>query len=276
MTGQQLPDSLPALRNYLASLGHASTRAAFENGIIPVVGVEYRHLFKPGDSSEALIEIPPQQFARIEPHPYAELGAPYDGHSPFHIRQTLLPRLQLAQDVLKARRPGWSLQIFDAWRPLAVQSYMVEHEFAQLVQARGLSSKEITSELTGELWNQVFSIWARPTHDPAMPPPHSTGAAIDITLLDADAATANMGSKIDAFGSVSLPGHFANSRSGSEQAAHTNRALLAEVMATAGFQRHPYEWWHFSYGDQLWALGCWLDAPAVYPTPIYGGLGAPG
>jgi D-alanyl-D-alanine dipeptidase len=272
MPESPLPDSLPALRNYLASLPHASPRAAFESDISPVVGVEYRHLFSAGDSSEALTEIPQQQFARIEPHPYAELGAPYDGHSPFHIRQTLLPRLQLAQDVLNARRPGWSLQIFDAWRPLAVQRYMVEHEFAQLVQDRGVSSKALTSELAGELWQQVFSIWARPSADPAMPPPHSTGAAIDITLLHANGATANMGSEIDAFGGVSLPGHFANSRSNSEQAAHANRELLADVMATAGFQRHPYEWWHFSYGDQLWALGCWLDAPAVYPTAIYGGI----
>ncbi|MFM7652374.1 MAG: D-alanyl-D-alanine dipeptidase, partial [Vulcanococcus sp.] len=21
----------------------------------------------------------------------------------------------------------------------------------------------------------------------------------------------------------------------------------------AGFEQHPNEWWHFSYGDQLWA-----------------------
>jgi D-alanyl-D-alanine dipeptidase len=26
-------------------------------------------------------------------------------------------------------------------------------------------------------------------------------------------------------------------------------------MATAGFKRHLNEWWHFSYGDQIWA---WL------------------
>ncbi|MFZ9739796.1 MAG: M15 family metallopeptidase, partial [Prochlorotrichaceae cyanobacterium] len=30
---------------------------------------------------------------------------------------------------------------------------------------------------------------------------------------------------------------------------------LRQVMTTAGFANHPKEWWHFSYGDQLWA---WL------------------
>jgi D-alanyl-D-alanine dipeptidase len=24
-------------------------------------------------------------------------------------------------------------------------------------------------------------------------------------------------------------------------------------MASAGFVQHPNEWWHFSWGDQLWA-----------------------
>jgi len=32
-------------------------------------------------------------------------------------------------------------------------------------------------------------------------------------------------------------------------------------MASAGFARHPNEWWHFSVGDQLWA---WINhAPAA-------------
>lgn len=27
-------------------------------------------------------------------------------------------------------------------------------------------------------------------------------------------------------------------------------------MNQAGFVQHPNEWWHFSYGDQLW---CWIS-----------------
>jgi D-alanyl-D-alanine dipeptidase len=34
---------------------------------------------------------------------------------------------------------------------------------------------------------------------------------------------------------------------------HQRRSLLAAVMQQAGFAQHPNEWWHFSYGDQLWA-----------------------
>ena len=37
------------------------------------------------------------------------------------------------------------------------------------------------------------------------------------------------------------------------QVFHKRRSLLLSVMNQAGFVQHPNEWWHFSYGDQLWA-----------------------
>jgi D-alanyl-D-alanine dipeptidase len=41
------------------------------------------------------------------------------------------------------------------------------------------------------------------------------------------------------------------------------RKLLASVLGEEGFVCHPNEWWHFSYGDQLWA---WRSgrAEAIY------------
>jgi D-alanyl-D-alanine dipeptidase len=272
MTDASAIDRLLDLRRKLGALPHHSLREAFERGIDPAQGVEYRHLFASGASTEQLVEIPLAEFARIDPHPYAELGAPYDGHSPFHLRQSVLPRLQLAQNVLRAQRPGWSIRVFDAWRPLAVQRYMVEHEYARLKQLRGLSGRELDAQTEAQLWQEVFGLWARPDEDMAAPPPHTTGAAIDITLLDEHGTELDMGSAIDDFGGAALPGYFADSADVGEQKAHANRQLLASVMAMSGFARHPYEWWHFSFGDQMWALMCWLDEPMVYQTPLYGRL----
>tara|TARA_B100000212_G_scaffold75249_1_gene53229 strand:+ start:321 stop:476 length:156 start_codon:yes stop_codon:yes gene_type:complete len=34
---------------------------------------------------------------------------------------------------------------------------------------------------------------------------------------------------------------------------HNRRNLLKQVMLKFEFVQHPCEWWHFSYGDQLWA-----------------------
>ena len=34
---------------------------------------------------------------------------------------------------------------------------------------------------------------------------------------------------------------------------NSRRHLLREIMTKFGCAQHPNEWWHFSYGDQLWA-----------------------
>ena len=39
----------------------------------------------------------------------------------------------------------------------------------------------------------------------------------------------------------------------SDEEARTNRRLLYWVMTEAGFANNPTEWWHYSWGDQLWA-----------------------
>ncbi len=262
--------SLQDLKLHLGEFSADDLRGAFERHIDPASGVEYRGLFAAGHSEEPLVEVPDAEFKRVDPHPYAEVGAPYNSRSPFYIRQSVLPRLQLAQNVLRSQRPGWSIQIYDAWRPLPVQRYMVEHEFERLKSLDGLDKEDIDADTEQRLWRKVFSVWARPSDDPQLPPPHTTGAALDITLLDNHGNPADMGSSIDCFGEASLPAHFANSPVETGQRAHDNRVLLAEVMTMAGFQRHPFEWWHFSFGDQLWALMSWLDTPMVYQTPLYG------
>lgn len=35
-----------------------------------------------------------------------------------------------------------------------------------------------------------------------------------------------------------------------------NRLILLRAMQRAGFVNYPTEWWHFSYGDKMWAAYC--------------------
>lgn len=39
----------------------------------------------------------------------------------------------------------------------------------------------------------------------------------------------------------------------SETEAQKNRRLLFWAMSEAGFVNNPTEWWHYSWGDQMWA-----------------------
>ena len=217
------------------------------------------------ECGEPLVPIPLELFAVVSPHPYQKLGAPY-GRSPYHLRQSVLNSLSQAQYQLQRLHPNWQIQIFDAYRPVAVQQFMVDYTFADVVQTQGLTLTELSAAQRGAIWEQVYQIWAVPSLEDSCPPPHSTGAAVDVTLVDSTGQAVNMGSAIDELSTRSHPDYFANSTEPLSQQYHSHRQLLWDVMRYAGFQRHPGEWWHFSLGDQMWA---WLTNQSGNPVMAY-------
>ena len=76
------------------------------------------------DSKEILLEVP-DSFLRFSPHPYESLGAPYKDKSPFYLRRTVVKRLLIAQERLSCIKPCYRLKIFDGFRPLDVQLFMI-------------------------------------------------------------------------------------------------------------------------------------------------------
>jgi zinc D-Ala-D-Ala dipeptidase len=222
------------------------------------------------ECGEPLVPIPLDIFAVASPHPYQKLGAPYGDRSPFFLRQGILDRLYDAQTYLQYHQPGWRIQIFDAYRPVAVQQYMVDYTFHELVTAQGLSPQELTPTQRQAFQEQVYQFWALPSLDPATPPPHSTGAAIDITLVDAENQTIDMGSPIDEISPRSYPDYFANRCHPDGVQYQNHRQILADAMRSARFRQHPNEWWHFSFGDQLWAWLSQPETPTVSAIARYG------
>lgn len=77
---------------------------------------------------EALAPIPMDgTFAFFSPHPYEALGAPYGDVSPFSLREGVLFSLMEASKSLHKIHPGYRLRIFDAYRPIEVQAFMVDY-----------------------------------------------------------------------------------------------------------------------------------------------------
>ncbi len=216
------------------------------------------------ECGEALVSIPLENFAVVTPHPYATLGAPYGDFSPYFLRQGVLQKLLRAQSHLQTNHPGWQLQIFDAYRPIPVQQFMVDYTFNQLAEKAGLNAENLSKEQRSHLTTKVTEFWAVPSANPNTPPPHSTGAAVDLTLVNEQGIAVNMGSAIDEISPRSYPDHFADSSESQAQQYHHHRSVLAKAMNTAGFQQHPNEWWHFSTGDQLWAYQTGAGAIAQY------------
>lgn len=222
------------------------------------------------ECGEPLVPIPLELFAVESPHPYEKLGAPYGETSPYYLRLSVVENLIRSQNDLQSLCPGWRIQVFDAYRPVAVQQFMVDYSFAQEIQHRGLTSAQLSPNQRQEIWEAVYQIWAVPSLDKTTPPPHSTGAAVDVTLVDDSGKIVDMGSPIDELSERSHPDYYAFNSHPEAQHYHAYRQLLRDVMLKAGFQRNPKEWWHFSYGDQMWAWVSHQVQPASNFVARYG------
>jgi D-alanyl-D-alanine dipeptidase len=222
------------------------------------------------ESGEPLLPIPLEYFVVENPPPYQKLGADYQGRSPYYLRQGVMEILLKARANLSQLHPGWKLKIFDAYRPVEVQQFMVDYSFNLVCQQRGLNINQLSAKDRQNIYEQVYQIWAIPSNNPQTPPPHSTGAAVDITLVDEGGNIVDMGGEIDELSGCSHPNYYAAQDSLEARKYHNLRQLLNEVLTSAGFRRHPGEWWHFSWGDQMWA---WLynqEYPQSKVTAKYG------
>ncbi|MBI5163787.1 MAG: D-alanyl-D-alanine dipeptidase [Magnetospirillum sp.] len=77
--------------------------------------------------------------------------------------------------------------------------------------------------------------------DPRRGSPHSMGAAVDLTLIDAASGRPlEMGTGFDAFTPLSHHGN-----QDIPAAAQRNRHLLLGLMTTAGWDFYRNEWWHY-------------------------------
>lgn len=72
---------------------------------------------------------------------------------------------------------------------------------------------------------------------------HDTGAAIDLSLCDADGNDFDFGTKIkEKYKKVRLT-----------DKQKENRKMLKSAMDAQKFVNIPGQWWHFSYGDKIWS-----------------------
>jgi D-alanyl-D-alanine dipeptidase len=84
---------------------------------------------------------------------------------------------------------------------------------------------------------------------------HNCGGAIDVTLASADGKALDMGTlhPSEEDNAEAIPKFPMFSKEITE-AQVRNRALLRETMVAAGFVWYPGEWWHYCWGDRMWAV----------------------
>ena len=204
------------------------------------------------DNGEKLIAIP--SFLKfLDPHPYSHLGAPYkDKTSIWKLREEVINRLVKVNDCLISKS-SFKLLIYDSWRPLEVQEFMFKRAFLLECEKSDIDISFENIKSYPSILNKVEKFWAYPSYDTRCPPPHSTGGALDVCLSDKEGNLVEMGSMVDQMDETSNPYFYANMKNEEAIIWNSRRNLLREIMTKFGFVQHPNEWWHFSYGDQLWA-----------------------
>ena len=159
------------------------------------------------------------------------------------VRKGVAEKLARAAESLP---DGTDIIIIEGFRPLAQQRFMYE---------------ELKKEFAGKHpeWNKatlhrITNTMSAPPDDPC-PPPHTTGGAVDLSLMRVkDGEWLDMTSPFE-MDETSAPGD----TPGLSDEAQANRRLLFKALEKTGLTNYLGEWWHWSYGDSGWALRVGAD-----------------
>lgn len=132
-----------------------------------------------------------------------------------YLRKSTAEALVKANEAFK--QLGYRIKLFDCYRPLSVQ-------------------KKMWKILPG-------------THyvaNPAKGSKHNRGAAVDLTLVDAQGRELNMGTPFDFFGKEAHHTYTEHTKEVLE-----NRKLVKETLNKYNFKSIYSEWWHYEYRPEM-------------------------
>ncbi|MGR3304459.1 MAG: M15 family metallopeptidase [Candidatus Scalindua sp.] len=162
-------------------------------------------------------------------------------------------RDSVAKILIKASKllpGGRKFVVLDAWRPIEVQKII----FNKYKESLERDSPNTNERKLIDLTRKYVSL---PSANEDNPSPHSTGGAIDLSLLDSSGNYLNMGTSFDDFNEKSNTRYYeqlietGKKLSDKEFIILNNRRLLFHIMNKVGFTNYSEEWWHYDYGDQL-------------------------
>ncbi len=169
------------------------------------------------------------------------------------VRKEVLDKLLEAKSKLPS---NITFKIWDAYRPFALQEELYYKYKDQIIKEFNLSNR--SKEEQDEVIKNYVSL---PIANEEFPPLHTTGGAIDLTLIYEDTKEElNMGIGFDSFSSLTSTDSF--EEEGMDEEVRNNRRLLYYTMTSVGFTNLPSEIWHYDYGDRAWAF--YNKKPSIY------------
>ena len=206
--------------------------------------LKYEHILVE-ESGEPLVDLADYGFV-LEPAYYND---GLSDTSEMYLRKAVAERLEAVREELSPL----NFKIWDGWRSREVQQNIYMKYWKEM------ESKH--PDWTEEQLREQVGIFVTIATDPNRIPIHSTGGAVDLTLVDESGAELDMGTRFDHFGPEAAAFYF--EQDGDNETARDHRRILREALTQAYFRYDENEWWHFDYGNQVWAAA--LDKPkAIY------------
>ena len=192
------------------------------------------------DSHEPLVDLTQQSSIAYGPSPEIANNQDY-----IYLRKTVYEKLNQAQGSLPK---GLYFCLYEGYRSLALQKMIFDKQYANVKKRHPeWSSTQLFAETT-KLVSPVIN-----EDGSKNIPPHSTGGALDVYLIDDHGKAVDMGIHPkdwmqDEGGVLSLTSSTLISTT-----AKMNRRIMSQALAAVGFVNYPTEYWHWSYGDRYWA-----------------------
>lgn len=166
---------------------------------------------------------------------YNFVGKPIDGYK----NPVAILTKPAAQALLKAQQEllnkGYSLKIFDAYRPQRAVSHFMA--WAKKPNDTLMKQEFYPDIKKADLFRLGFI---------ASRSGHSRGSTIDLTLINCKTGKeVDMGGSYDFFGSISH-----HKATGITARQKENRRMLKKVMMEYGFRPYAKEWWHYTLKNE--------------------------
>ncbi|MCX6752984.1 MAG: D-alanyl-D-alanine carboxypeptidase family protein [Candidatus Nomurabacteria bacterium] len=175
-----------------------------------------------------------------------------DYESLFFVRKTVAEKLQKVSLLLPA---GINLVIIEGYRTMQSQ----QHEWDSVFKKIKSNDESLTDE---EVEVQARLVVAKPS--PLSN--HHCGGAVDISLIYDNGILVDMGTNYISASSIEDKIKFPMLSDKITEEQKKNRKILRDVMETENFVWYPGEWWHYCWGDRMWAV--YTNQTECYYGPI--------
>lgn len=160
----------------------------------------------------------------------------------FKNEKSVFLRKSVAEKLIKAAGSlpdGVSMIVYDAFRSPAKQRKLWDAKYKYFKELYPNESEESIKRRTKAL-----------VADPSTGGygGHQTGGAVDVGLCDKNGCELNMGTPYVGTGRETRTKFRFK-----DEVVNRNRKLLLAAMQKQEFVNYPNEWWHFCYGDRMWA-----------------------